>query len=170
MGDDPYAVAAPVVIDRADGVNGELVLRAAGPHFEIISNGVFLMDTRAGASERLLIDAALSRLHGPVRTGTGDPEGTVDAAPGGEGVHLLIGGLGMGFSLAAALRRPQVTVTVVEIEPAVIAWHQGPLKELTGGALDDPRVRVDCADLLDGLRTGAGHYDAICLDIDNGPD
>ncbi|TDC74273.1 spermidine synthase [Actinomadura sp. 7K507] len=151
----------PVVVERAAGVGGELVLRRAGADYEIISNGVFLMDTRGGASERLLVRAAVEGLDGPVR--------------------LLIGGLGVGFSLAEALALPQVAhVTVVEREPAVIAWHAaGPLRPWSRGALGDPRVTVEHADLLDHLAgpaagaggdAGGGRFDALCLDIDNGPD
>lgn len=139
------------VYERRAGENGELVLRGDGRHFEIISNGVFLMDTRAGESERLLVRGALERLGRPA--------------------DVLIGGLGVGFSLAEALASPLTrTVTVVEREPAVIGWHATYLRPCTGGALDDDRVRVERADLLGWLRSpAAGTYDAICLDIDNGP-
>ncbi|MFC9974719.1 spermidine synthase [Spirillospora sp. NPDC127200] len=155
----------PVVVERAEGVGGELVLRRAGAHFEIISNGVFLMDTRNGESERLLVRTALEGLAGPVR--------------------LLIGGLGVGFSLAEAVAHPAVArVTVVEREPAVIAWHRDVLRPFSRGAVDDPRVRVVCADLVEwigssgrdtGDDTGAGaegdgRFEALCLDTDNGPD
>ncbi|MFC4053709.1 spermidine synthase [Actinomadura syzygii] len=150
----------PVVVERADGVGGELVLRRAGDDYEIISNGVFLMDTRDGTSERLLVRAAVDGLDGPVR--------------------LLIGGLGVGFSLAEALDLPEVAhVTVVEREPAVVDWHRGVLRPWSRGAVDDPRVTVRCADLLDVLAGpvaaepvpagGGGRFDALCLDIDNGP-
>lgn len=139
------------VVDRRQGRLGELVLRSGGGHFEIVSNGVFLMDTRAGGSERLLVRAALDRLARPA--------------------DLLIGGLGVGFSLAEAVRSPHArTVTVVECEPAVIAWHATHLRAYSAGALNDPRVRIVCADLLETLRACRDRYDAICLDIDNGPD
>jgi spermidine synthase len=139
------------VLDRADGrTGGELVLRRAGADFEIISNGVFLMDTRAGESERLLVRTALERAGGTGR--------------------LLIGGLGVGYSLAEAVRSPGGTVTVVELEPAVIDWHATHLAPFSAGALHDPRVTVVCADLLTWLRATAETFDAICLDIDNGPE
>jgi spermidine synthase len=146
--------APPEVVDRATGVTGgDLVLRRAGADFEIISNGVFLMDTRGGRSERLLVRAALERLSGPA--------------------HVLIGGLGVGFSLAEAAARSAAAgagaVTVVELEPAVIGWHRTHLRPYSAGALDDPRVTVTCADLLDWLPAAAARFDAICLDIDNGP-
>ncbi|MFA1550136.1 spermidine synthase [Actinomadura chokoriensis] len=146
------AAGEPVVIERAPGVGGELVLRRAGDDYEIISNGVFLMDTRNGESERLLVRACVRGLDGPVR--------------------LLIGGLGVGFSLAEALTLPGVAhITLVEREHAVIGWHASALRPWSGGALDDPRVTVRCADLLDVVADPAiGRFDALCLDIDNGPD
>jgi spermidine synthase len=154
MGPEPYREPAdrPVVVERTAGAaGGDLVLRRVGDDFEIISNGVFLMDTRGGGSERLLVRAALDRVRRrPAR--------------------LLIGGLGVGFSLAEALRSPGVTVTVVELEPAVVGWHATHLRPHSGRALDDPRVTVACADLGEWLHTTTESYDAICLDVDNGPD
>jgi spermidine synthase len=141
----------PATIARAEGrAGGDLVLRRVGTAFEIISNGVFLMDTRNGESERLLIQSALEHLTGDVR--------------------MLIGGLGVGFSLAEAIRRRETAVTVVELEPAVIGWHATHLRPFSEGALEDPRVTVECADLASFLRGAARAYDAICLDIDNGPE
>lgn len=139
------------VYERRAGENGELVLRGDGRHFEIISNGMFLMDTRAGESERLLVRAPLDRLARPA--------------------DILIGGLGVGFSLAEALRSPHTRgVTVIEREPAVIGWHATHLRPYSGGALEDPSVRVEHADLLGWLRSTADAYDVLCLDIDNGPE
>jgi spermidine synthase len=149
----------PEVVERLESPRGELVLRRAGDDFEIISNGVFLMDTRDGRSERELVAAALAGRPAPVR--------------------LLLGGLGVGFSLAAALASPAVAaVTVVEVEPAVLRWHRpgGPLAPFSGGSaagpggLADLRVTAVEADLLAWLDAGSGRYDAICLDIDNGPE
>lgn len=142
---------SPTTIERSVTPRGELVLRRAGVHYEIISNGTFLMDTRDGRSERLLITAAL-RGHGP-------------------GARVLIGGLGVGFSLAAAVADPQVgAITVVEVEPAVIAWQAGPLAAFSGHAADDPRVRIVRADLVRWVPAVSERFDVICLDIDNGPD
>jgi spermidine synthase len=145
------------VYERRAGENGELVLRGDGRHFEIISNGVFLMDTRAGESERLLVRAALERVARPA--------------------DVLIGGLGVGFSLAEALASPLTrAVTVIEREPAVIGWHATLLRRYSGGALGadgqpgDDRVRVERADLLGWLRATTETFDVICLDIDNGPE
>lgn len=138
------------MVERRTTPRGELVLRRAGEHFEIISNGVFLMDTRVGSSEELLVRAGLGSRSGPTR--------------------VLIGGLGVGFSLREALRHPQVVeITVVEVEPAVIDWQHRYLAGFSGNALDDPRVRVVCADLLDWLGDSDDAFDVVCVDIDNGP-
>jgi spermidine synthase len=139
-------------LDRVGTERGELVLRRDGDRYEIISNGVFLMDTSDGRSERVLVEAALERC-------------PADAP------RLLIGGLGVGFSLvrAAATARP-AAIDVVEIEPAIVRWHQEHFGAITSGALADPRVRVILADVREHLAAGpAGGYDAICLDTDNGP-
>jgi spermidine synthase len=140
------------IVERTTGHAGELVLRRVGEHLEIVANGVFLMDTRGGSSERLLVTATAERMPPPGR--------------------MLIGGLGVGFSLAAALVHAAVTaVEVVEREAAVIRWNRGPLAPLHGDALADPRVAVHEADVADRLATAApGSFDAICLDTDNGPD
>jgi len=86
--------------------------------------------------------------------------------------QLLIGGYGMGFTLRAALRvlGDDASVTVAEIVPEIIDWARGPMRELTAGCLDDPRVLLmmdDVAMLIDAAREG---YDAILLDVDNGPE
>lgn len=133
-----------VTVERLSTLRGELVLRRDGSDFEIISNGTFLMDTRDGRSERALVRAAVP----------------------GPGARVLIGGLGVGFSLAEALAADAAEVTVVEIEPAVVRWN----REHFGTPLDDPRVAVVLEDLADFLRAGTDAYDAICLDVDNGPD
>ncbi|MFD4526068.1 spermidine synthase [Streptomyces sp. NPDC058470] len=143
----------PQVIDRREGPYGEVVLRRHGALLQIIANGCFLMDTSDGRSERLLVDAAYGALDGR-------------AAP-----RLLIGGLGVGFSLAHAASDPRWgRITVVEREPAVIDWHLGgPLAALSGEALADPRTDVVEADLLGYVNEICDTYDALCLDIDNGP-
>jgi spermidine synthase len=139
-------------IERVQGVNGELVLRRRGDRHEIVANGVFLMDTSDGRSERLLVTAAAERM--PARG------------------RLLLGGLGVGFSLAAALADPRVReVHVVEVEPAVVRWNRGPLAARHGDALADPRVRVHVADVAAVLAAAEdAEFDAVCLDVDNGPD
>lgn len=140
-------------IARHPGRAGELALRERDGAYEIISNGVFLMDTRDGRSERLLVRSAL----GLVAT-----EGRR---------RVLLGGLGVGFSLAEALASPDVgEVVVVEWEPAVVDWSRTTIGVRTGGDLDDPRVRCEQADLVEWLqRPSTEVFDAICLDVDNGP-
>lgn len=122
-----------------------------------MSNGVFLMDTRDGRSERLLVRAAVETL----------PDART----------LLIGGLGVGFSLQEAATINSLSrIDVVEIEADLVAWHHAHLRHLTGEALADPRVHVLVADLGDHLRAGRASrasrasYDVVCLDVDNGPD
>ncbi|MGP3754948.1 hypothetical protein B046DRAFT_03346 [Streptomyces sp. LamerLS-316] len=145
----------PVVLDRREGPFGEVVLREHGDDFEIIANGCFLMDTSDGRSERLLIDAALASL----------PAGRRDPS-------VLIGGLGVGFSLVRAAGQPRWgRIAVVEREQAIVDWHlDGPLGRISGDALADPRTEILRTDLVDHLRTTTERYDALCLDIDNGPD
>ncbi|MFF8402236.1 MULTISPECIES: spermidine synthase [unclassified Streptomyces] len=145
---------SPVVLDRRDGPYGEVVLRRQGALLQIIANGCFLMDTSDGRSERLLVDAAYGALDGR-------------PAPA-----VLIGGLGVGFSLAhAAADARWGRITVVEREPAVIGWHRdGPLGELSAAALADPRTGIVQADLVNYVNETSDTFDALCLDIDNGPD
>lgn len=152
---DRNGLDAPLAIDRREGPYGEVVLRQRGEHFEIIANGCFLMDTADGRSERLLVQAALDEL-----------------APDGDRPSVLIGGLGVGFSLAYAVDEPRWgRIAVAEREGAIIDWHRGgPLAAFSANALDDPRVAVLHTDLVEYLATGTETYDALCLDIDNGPD
>lgn len=134
-----------VTIERLQTPRGELVLRRDGEHHEIVSNGMFLMDTRDGRSERELVRAAIQ---GPAQ-------------------KVLIGGLGVGFSVAEALALDAAAVTVVEIEPAVVRWNR---EHLGTAALDDPRVGLVVDDLGRFLAAGTQIWDAICLDVDNGPE
>jgi spermidine synthase len=143
------------LVERREGPYGEVVLRRRGECFEIIANGCFLMDSSDGRSERLLISAALDMLEQP------------------HGASLLIGGLGIGFSLAEASADPRPgRICVVERERAVIDWHiQGPapLRRFVGTGHDDPRAQIVHDDLLQHLRAASERYDVLCLDIDNGP-
>ncbi|WP_030545094.1 spermidine synthase [Streptomyces albus] len=153
----PSPAGEPVVVDRRSGPYGEVVLRRRGERYEIIANGCFLMDTSDGRSERLLVDAALAALPAD------RPRPSV-----------LIGGLGVGFSLARAAAEPRWgRIAVVEREEAVIDWHRsGPLAAVSGAALADPRTEILHTDLVRHLRAAprGETYDALCLDIDNGPD
>jgi spermidine synthase len=143
----------PEVLDRHEGPYGEVVLRRHGDLLQIIANGCFLMDTSDGRSERLLVDAALGALDGRPRP------------------HVLIGGLGVGFSLAhAAADTRWGRITVVERERAIIGWHlDGPLSDFSAAALADPRTEILETDLVTYVGETSATYDALCLDIDNGP-
>jgi spermidine synthase len=140
----------PAVVERVATPRGELVLRRAGDHYEIIRDGVFLMDTRNGRSERALVETALE---------------------GRRSARLLIGGLGVGFSLQAAVSSPAASeIVVVEIERAVVRWCGGYLRRKNGDCLSDARVRLVRSDFVEYLRRSSDRFDAICLDVDNGPD
>src|SRR5579871_213427 len=144
------------LVERREGRHGEVALRRRGECFEIIANGCFLMDSSDGRSERLMVSAALGMLARP------------------HGASLLIGGLGVGFSLAQACADPRPgRICVVEREQAVIDWHTrgaAPLRRFAGTGHSDPRVRIVVSDLLRHVRTTDERYDVLCLDIDNGPD
>lgn len=136
---------------------GELKLMRRGAEFSIKLAGNELMNSRLSGSEQALATLTCARLK--------------TARP-----RLLIGGLGMGFTLRAALGvlGPQAHVDVAEIVPQVVAWARGPMAELHGGSMTDPRVAIVEAD-VGGLIVGAATqrslaYDAILLDVDNGPD
>jgi len=90
----------------------------------------------------------------------------------GRAPHLLIGGYGMGFTLRAALSRlaPSARIAVAELVPEVIAWARGPMAKLTAGCLDDPRVHLIIGDVAAAIGAAHRRYDAILLDVDNGPD
>lgn len=144
------------LVERREGPHGEIALRRRGDCFEIIANGCFLMDSSDGRSERLMVRAALGTLEHP------------------QGASLLIGGLGMGFSLAEACADPRPgRIHVVEREQAVIDWHtrgSAPLRRFAGQGHSDPRARIIAGDILGHVRDTSERYDAVCLDIDNGPD
>ena len=132
----------------------ELKLFAHGRDFMIVMGHNELMSTRMRGSEEALATMTLDRLQG--RT-----------AP-----NLLIGGYGMGFTLRAALARlgPQGRVTVAELVPEIIEWARGPMAEVAAGCLNDPRVRLVMDDVGDAILLAPEPFDAILLDVDNGPD
>jgi spermidine synthase len=86
--------------------------------------------------------------------------------------RVLIGGLGMGFTLRAALAAlpPTTAIVVAELVPEVVAWARGPLAHLHGNSLSDGRVTIELGDVHDVIVASPGGYDAIMLDVDNGPD
>ncbi len=130
----------------------ELVLRERAGVYEIRCNGWDLMSNRAHASEERMAREALALLAGR-------------PAP-----RVLIGGLGMGFTLRAALDAApaDARIVVAEIAPAIVEWNRGPLAPLAGRPLDDPRVSVHVDDVGERIGQG-GPWDAILLDTDNGP-
>ena len=115
-------------------------------------DGIELMSTRRSQSEVQLAELAC--------------HGLADQP----GVRVLVGGLGFGFTMRAALERlgPDAQVMVAEIVPEVIAWNRNPEYALAGAAMDDPRVDIREGDVLPLLRTHRGVFDAIMLDVDNG--
>lgn len=174
---DPSEAGLWRVVERVDGVLGELVLRERdtddGVLTDLVCNGVQVMDDADADSEVALAVAALDALGAPGAPGA---PGTSSGAPG---PHVVVGGLGMAFTLAALLADPRLgpagRVTVVEVEPAVVRWNEQGRFPATAGALDDPRVAVRVGDVVDVLGamavTGAdgGGVDAVLLDVDNGP-
>ena len=137
------------------GNGGELRLYQQGEEFSIriVGRGE-LMNSRMHGSEDKLAELTCARLK-------------TDAAP-----RLLIGGLGMGFTLAAALQHvaEQGQVVVAELLPAVVAWNRGPLGAHAGHPLADPRVSVHEGDVARLIKVQQRAYDAILLDVDNGPE
>jgi len=128
------------IVERA----GPLALARTGATWEILWEGTFLMSSECRASERALGALAAGR--------------------------TLVAGLGMGFTLRAALDAPRVSaVDVIEIAQAVIDWNRGPLAPLAGFPLLDPRVRLRCADVREVLDLVPAPYDAVLIDVDNGP-
>lgn len=134
-----------------DGV--ELRLMRRGTEYSIMAGPIELMNSRLSGSEEAMATLAFER---------------IGQRPG---ARVLIGGLGMGFTLRAALGvfAADARITVAELVPAVIAWARGPLAGLHGESLDDPRVRLHQGDVGALIRDGQDAYDAILLDVDNGP-
>ncbi|MGE5485353.1 MAG: spermidine synthase [Ignavibacteriales bacterium] len=146
-----------MIVDRRETPRGEIALRLRGGGFEIVYNGVFVMSHVNGDSETRLAAETLSRVMG---AGASRPDG----------LRVLVGGLGMGYTLRAALDYPGVSaVTVAEIEPAVIEWNRLHFGDMNGFALDDARCAVICGDVLEVVEARPAPFDAILLDTDNGP-
>lgn len=143
------------LIDTAaiPGGDTELRLIRHGADFVIMIGRNELMNSRMSGSEKALATLSCARL------------GT--AAP-----RLLIGGLGMGFTLRAALEvlGPRAEIVVAELVPAVVEWARGPMAAFHGQSLDDRRVTIVEQDVGAQIRGGRGDFDAILLDVDNGPD
>ncbi len=133
---------------------GALRLFRREDDYMIVLDGNELMNSRLSGSEEALALMTCARLRD------------------GAGPHLLVGGYGMGFTLRAALAAlgPGARVTLAELVPEVIDWARGPMATLTAGCLDDPRVHLIAGDVAAMIGAAARCYDAILLDVDNGPD
>ena len=134
-----------------DGTDMKLIRRDG--EYIILANGKSLMSSRMHGSEEALAILACRRLR------------TMEQP------CVLIGGLGMGFTLRATLDilPPDARVVLVELVPAVVEWNRGPLGPLAGHPLMDRRVRVDVGDVAVTLSSGPAQFDALLLDVDNGP-
>jgi spermidine synthase len=138
---------------QVPGSGEELRLYRRGKEFSIRVNGCELMNSRAHGSEDALAELACAKIvdrHCP---------------------RILIGGLGMGYTAAEALRRLGTgsQVVIAELVPGVVEWNRGPLADLANHPLRDPRVAVREVDVAGILRAEHRVYDAILLDVDNGP-
>jgi spermidine synthase len=131
-----------------------LHLYKRGAEFSIRVESRELMNSRVHGSEDALADLACARIGDRRRP------------------RVLIGGLGMGYTLATALHRlgAEAQLIVAELVPAVVAWNRGPLADLTGRPLEDDRVTVREVDVAEILREEHQQYDAIVLDVDNSPE
>jgi spermidine synthase len=144
-----------VKIDTAKipGADGELRLMRRGDEFSIKLGQNELMNSRLSGSEAALATLACRKI------------AAVEAP------HLLIGGLGMGFTLRAALAvlGAKARITVAELVPAVVAWAHGPMAGIFAGSLGDPRVSIQEVDVARLIKSSSLSFDAILLDVDNGP-
>lgn len=136
------------------GGSGELRLMRRGSEFSIKLGQNELMNSRLSGSEKSLATIACEKIRNR-------------KAP-----VILIGGLGMGFTLRAALASlgPEARITVAELVPAVLAWAHGPMAEIFGNCLTDPRVSLRQADVGQLISSKGVNFDAILLDVDNGPE
>jgi spermidine synthase len=142
------------LLDTADVPGGEpLRLFRRGDDHMIVLERNELMNSRMSGSEEALAVMTLERL-------------------GKREARVLIGGYGMGFTLRAALAvlGTNAKVTVAELVPKIVDWARGPMAALTDGCLDDPRVKIVFEDVGRVIADGQNAYDAILLDVDNGPD
>ncbi len=142
-------------VDRARVADGtELTLARRGDEWVVRAGGRVLMSSRQHGSEDALATLALGALRRPTGAGT-----------------VLVGGLGLGYTLRATLDRvgPEARVIVAEISPELVAWNRGPLSSLAGSPLDDPRTRLQVGDVASRIAEARGAFDAILLDVDNSP-
>jgi len=140
------------IADLPDG--GTLRLMRRGRDFMILFGRNELMSSRLRGSEEALATFSYERLQGRPN------------------LHMLVGGLGMGFTLRATLGvlPADARVTVGELVPKIVEWARGPLAHLFDDSLDDPRVGIEVRDVYELIAGSRAAYDAILLDVDNGPD
>jgi len=139
---------------RVPGADVELRLMRRGADFSMMLGPNELMSSRLSGSEEALATLACRRIEAVKRP------------------NLLIGGLGMGCTLRAALAvlGTDARITVAELVPAVIAWARGPMANIFADSLDDPRASILNADVIEVIRSHPSAFDAILLDVDNGPE
>lgn len=139
---------------RIPGTEDELRLKRRGKEFSIMLGTNELMNSRLSGSEAALATLAAKKIEKVANP------------------HLLIGGLGMGFTLRAALGAvgDKAQIVVAELVPAVVSWARGPMAEIFGESLDDPRVTIRESDVTGIIRAHRSKFDAILLDVDNGPE
>ncbi len=132
----------------------DLRLFRRGADYMIVLDRNELMNSRMSGSEEALAEMSCDRLRD-----TKSP-------------HILIGGYGMGFTLRAAQARlsADARLTVAELVPEIIEWARGPMAALTGDCLDDPRLTLEMDDVANVIADARQRFDAILLDVDNGPD
>lgn len=144
------------LVDTAKVPDGdeELRLMRRGTEFVIKLGKQELMSNRLSATEQALATIGCAKIKDRPQP------------------RILIGGLGMGFTLRAALKvlGPKAEIVVAELVPAVVAWARGPMAEIFGDSLTDRRVRIREKDVGKLIRSGISSYDAILLDVDNGPE
>jgi len=147
-----HEIVAQVETDAGQVLLRRVVEAGTPQAFELLVNGVLLMSSEDGASERMLAEECLARLPATGRH------------------SVLIGGLGLGLTLRAALSDARVQrVHVVEVEPEIVDWNRSFLAEINHSALSDPRVTVEVGDVRDALAGPPRSFDAVLLDVDNGP-
>src|SRR3984893_1276444 len=139
---------------RVPGADVELRLMRRGAEFSMMLGQNELMNSRLSGSEEALATLACRRIEAIKRP------------------NLLIGGLGMGFTLRAALAvlGTEARITVAELVPAVIAWARGPMANIFADSLNDPRASILSADVIEVIQSHPSAFDAILLDVDNGPE
>ena len=146
----PWALLDTAKVPGGD----ELRLKQRGAEFAIMLGNNELMNSRLSGSEEALATIACERIRNRAKP------------------RMLIGGLGMGFTLRAALGAlgPDARIVVAELVPAVVTWARGPMAEIFGDSLNDPRAIIREADVGEIIRSEASAFDAILLDVDNGPE